>query len=251
MSLSFIQITDTHLLDHGDDELHGVNTRDSFAAVLKDATSRYHDLDFILLTGDVSQTESAASYEICKDVLAEYEIPAYALPGNHDDRKLLKNIFPSTPDEAISVVSSHETPIILLDSKVDDFTHGELSQQQLEQLEEQLASSDGGLIIVAIHHPPVCVRSKWMDELRLRNGDEFINILKAHGHKTILLCGHAHQELDQKIDNIRLMISPAACFQFVAGLDEAQREEPATHGYRYIRLNSAGKIETVVHYLRA
>ena len=52
--LRFIQITDTHLHDHADGTLRGVNTAQTLAEVVELVRAREPHIDGILATGDLS-----------------------------------------------------------------------------------------------------------------------------------------------------------------------------------------------------
>lgn len=84
-----VQITDCHLFGDGDGTLLGINTRDSFNAVLQLVKEHSADADLILVTGDISQDNSIASYAFCQHSLETLGIPFVWLYGNHDEPEKL------------------------------------------------------------------------------------------------------------------------------------------------------------------
>src|SRR5438552_4250162 len=46
--------------------------------------------DAVLVTGDLTEHGAPAEYAQVRELLAPLRIPHYVLPGNHDDRKLLR-----------------------------------------------------------------------------------------------------------------------------------------------------------------
>jgi Icc protein len=247
--LSFIQITDTHLMDGTGDLMHGISTRETLEAVLHDALQQYPDIDFILFTGDISQTGSRESYVHFHSAISQYNKPVYAVPGNHDTPEYLQGIIPSSPNESLQTVGLGNFTLILLNSYVAGHHSGKLNTRHLQQLDNLLGSSDGRFHIIAIHHPPTLTNSKWLDELGLINRDELLDIIRQHKHRTLLLCGHVHQPLDQQLENIRLLATPSTCYQFVAQSETVQLEEKPRPSYRYIRLNTNREIHTEIRSL--
>ena len=245
--LSFVQITDTHLLDDADALMHGINTRDTLEAVLQDAWERYRDLDFILITGDISQTGSSQSYVHFKSAIGRCNIPMYAVPGNHDTPGLLQQVIPVCPDGAIKTVNLGNITLVLLSSHVAESHGGMISALQLQQLDSLLHGSNARHHVIAIHHPPVLVYSRWLDALGLINREELLEVIFRHEQQTLILCGHVHQQIDQQMQNIRLLATPSTCYQFVARSETMQREEQPQPAYRYIRLDSTRDIYTEVH----
>ena len=245
-TISFIHITDTHLLDSPDGKLKGVNTLDSFTAILNESLLHHPEADFILLTGDLSQHGSKESYELLETALHACKLPVYAVPGNHDIPELLNQVIPASPTNGMKIVKLHNVSLILLNSRIANENSGAIDQAQIEQLEDYLASSDSELSIIAIHHPPVSINSKWLDELGLRNRDEVMDVLSRHGHNILLLCGHIHQEVDRQIGNIRLLATPSTCFQFTPGTDHAQIDDMPRPAYRYIELDTYYQAHTQI-----
>lgn len=245
--LSFIQITDTHLLDDPAETMHGVNTRDSFEAVMLDALRRYPEIDFFLFTGDISQTGGRQSYRQFQSVIEQCDKPVYCVPGNHDTPELLRQVVSASPKDNIETIRLGSIYLILLSSHVAGRHHGAVTPQQLQQLQDFMASSRAPLHIIAIHHPPALINSHWLDELGLINRSEVLDVISCCNHNSLLLSGHVHQEVDQQLANVRLLATPSTCYQFVARSDSMQREEAPRPAYRYVRLNTNREIHTKVH----
>ena len=51
----------------------------------------------VLGTGDLTNWARPGEYERLAELLAPLTVPFLALPGNHDDRDLLRATFPTTP----------------------------------------------------------------------------------------------------------------------------------------------------------
>lgn len=246
--LRFIHITDTHLLNKSEDTFHNINTIKSLESVLSHIQTQYANIDFLLFTGDISQTGSKESYLLFKSLIQQYEIPIYCVPGNHDKPKLLQSIIPNCPDNSINIIQLENFSLILLNSWVEDEHHGMINQRCLQQLEEHLQNNEDQFNIIAIHHPPVLINSKWLDELGLQNQTEFLHIINKYPQNTLLICGHVHQEVDQQLDKLRLLATPSTCHQFKANSDSRHHIDTPSPAYRFIELTT-NNIDTKVHYI--
>lgn len=244
----FIHITDSHLLDHPDDEFYGLNTLKSLETVLSQSLVRYPDTDFILFTGDISQTGSKRSYNIFQSIIQQYDLPLYCVPGNHDSPGLLQKLIPTSPVDAISIINFSSFSLVLVNSQVAGQNYGKINQRCLRRLEEHLHLNQHQLTIVAIHHPPISVNSKWLDELGLQNQAELLHIINKNPGNALVLSGHVHQEVDYRRDRLRILTTPSTCHQFEANCDHMNRTKTPP-AYRYVCLAKSHSIETQVHYV--
>ncbi len=79
-----LQITDTHLFAEKHETLLGVNTWESYQAVLDAIQAQRRACDLIVATGDLAQDHSAAAYQHFAEGIAQLPAPCVWLPGNHD-----------------------------------------------------------------------------------------------------------------------------------------------------------------------
>lgn len=74
-SFKFAQVTDTHVGGHtGADDL-----RRTVADL-----NKQKDIDFVILSGDVTEFGSDEELALAKQILDSLKLPLYILPGNHD-----------------------------------------------------------------------------------------------------------------------------------------------------------------------
>ena len=248
-NLKFIHITDTHLLNQPDETFNDLNTKKTFEKVLSQSQTRYPDIDFLLLTGDISQTGTEDSYTLFQTIIQQYDLPIYCVPGNHDTPKLLQRIVPNCPDNSINIIQLGKFSLVLLNSWVENKHHGMLTQRCLQQLEEHLQNSEDQFNIIAIHHPPVLINSIWLDEIGLQNKVEFLQIINNYSQNTLLLFGHIHQEIDQQLNKLRLLSTPSTCHQFKANSETMHCIYMPPPAYRIVKLSTANNIDTQVHYI--
>ena len=79
-----LQITDTHLFAEKHETLLGINTWDSYQAVLSAIHASQRPCDLIVATGDLAQDHSSAAYQHFAEGIASFAAPCVWLPGNHD-----------------------------------------------------------------------------------------------------------------------------------------------------------------------
>ncbi len=249
-NLKFIQITDTHLLDDINGVFRGINTKNSLQSVLSECIETYPEIDFILITGDISQTGNVASYSIFRSIIQDIRVPIYCVPGNHDSPQLLQEIVSHSPTHSINTIDFGETTLVLINTCVDNKHHGLIGEQNLTQLKKILNSKNKQSFIIAIHHPPIKVNSKWLDKLSLFNQDEFINLLKHYEAYIVVLFGHIHQEINQKLSNIHLLSTPSTCHQFKTNSDVMQCLLEPPPAYRFVELKNSGVSTTKIHFIK-
>ena len=167
-----LQITDTHLFAQKHEALLGVNTWESYQAVLEAIRPHQHEFDLIVATGDLAQDQSSAAYQHFAEGIASFRAPCVWLPGNHDSQPAM---YSALQDAGISpakrVFIGEQWQILLLDSQVFGVPHGELSEFQLEWLERKLADAPERHTLLLLHHHPLPAGCSWLDQHSLRKAN--------------------------------------------------------------------------------
>lgn len=190
-------------------------------------------LDFIAITGDLTEDGKLASYRGLKDLLSAISVPVLLIPGNHDSRDAFRDVFPP-PADTYNVESGDyfldigEARIIGIDSVDIGKTTGKLAQAQLSWLETTLSTEDGSRhIVVMIHHPPFSTgRSEFDAVSNLIGTAELASIIRNQSRVT-LLCGHVHRPY-------QAVWAGAACF--IAGSPSCQLSADPPFGQAPLRL---------------
>lgn len=243
MPTTLLQLTDTHLLGEPDDTLLGVAPGPALATVVEAA--RQESPDAVLVTGDLSQDGSAASYAALADALQPLGVPCYGIPGNHDHAERLDRMTHRPPFRPERSVDLGGWRILLLNSQVPGETHGRLSIGSLGWLAQTLLRRPETPTVLALHHPPVPSGTAWLDPLCLHDSAPLLDLVAASPQVRLVLCGHVHQALERRHAQARILATPATCFQFAPGAtDFTLGEEPA--GYRRLTLFDDGTLSTNV-----
>ena len=242
--LRVLQLTDPHLMAAEDGALLGVKTRDSLAAVIDEVLRVHGQPDLILATGDLTQDASAEAYRHFGHQLKAFQCPSLWIAGNHDDSALMKSV-------ASEFQANHRQWVqggwhfVMLDSAVRGKVFGELSGTELSWLEQALSEHPELPTMVCLHHHPVNIGSDWMEQIGLKNRDDFWRIIDKHAQVKVVLWGHIHQHLEQQRNGVQLLASPSTCIQFAKGSSKFA-VEPLAPGYRWFELEPSGAFTTEV-----
>lgn len=243
-SMLIAQITDTHLFAEVEPSVFGVTTYKSLLAVVKKLSTLQPQPDILLLTGDLSQDESSQSYDRLTSLVAPLNIPAYWIPGNHDNLQVMEQVLQS-PINAAKSFHAGGWNFLLLSSLIPGCVHGEISRQSLDWLELQLEQNPHPTL-VALHHPPCSINSEWMDKINLRNYEEFLAVVDRYSQIKLVIFGHIHQEFDTRRGNVRYLGSPSTCVQFQPQSKEFAIDKQAQPGFRLINLFTDGTYNTEI-----
>ena len=238
-----IQISDTHLFETSDGLVYGVNSDESLTAVITHIRNNVTDFDAIVVTGDLTQDESLASYERLISHLAPLGAPFYWLSGNHDVAETMTKACPSAVAKRVEI---NQWQLLLLNSQSPGEIPGKLAEQELDWLSHQLMANRQKNTIIALHHHPYLIGSEWMDKINLRNTAQFQAIISTCDNVKAVIHGHIHQHSDVLIGKIPCFSAPSTCAQFKPKSSDFQIDTDKTAGYRVLELFDDGQIETYV-----
>jgi len=156
--------------------------------------------DIVLLTGDLTENGTAAEYANLRRLLAGFELPLAAIPGNHDRRAAFAEGLAGT-GVAIGtlpwlnlVVEGSGLRLIGLDTLAGDGEPwGELCEGRLDWLAARLAEVPDRPVLVFMHHPPFATGIGFMDEIACLDGGAMAGIVARHGRVLRVTCGHVHR----------------------------------------------------------
>ena len=242
-TLRILQITDTHLFGDPQQDLLGIRSWDSFQAVLTSVQQDQEPFDLVVVTGDISQDDSPASYQAFANAVQVFNRPVVWLPGNHDDGLIMPELLSQQPLSSANRVLSEHWQLLMLDSQVRGFTFGELAPQQLEFVSQSLAEYPDHYTLVFVHHNPVPVGSRWLDQHRMKNGEALLSLLAQHDNARGVVWGHVHQDWQQQRDHLHLIATPSTCIQFKPRSEQFALDKRPP-GYRYLHLASNGELST-------
>lgn len=252
---TILHITDLHLLPNPGETFVGVDTFKSLNAVLADALGRLQPAA-IIATGDLSQDGSEGSYQRLRRVLLDTGRPVYVLPGNHDDLDVMKAALIGGSIAFEPYFDHDGWRFIMLNSKIEGASDGELAAGQLSLLDECLSSAPGPAAI-CLHHGPCSPCAHYY--CQLRNKDEFGRIVARHGNAQAILAGHTHTENADDFAGAKFFSTPSTCMQVIhtcapgteppAAFIDCHEFSQHRHAYRSLDLHANGNFETHVYWV--
>lgn len=194
--MKFIHLTDTHFMAPGA-MLYGLDPAARLAPAIDYVNARHRDAALVVITGDLAHRGEHAAYVALRRLLDRLEVPWHLIPGNHDRRETLREIFPETPAMAEGfvqyAVDTDAGRFLMLDSVETGFAAGRLCDRRMDWLAAALDAADDMPLYVFLHHSPVALGIPNIDEIGLLNAPEFGELLGRHPNVRHLFFGHVHR----------------------------------------------------------
>jgi 3',5'-cyclic AMP phosphodiesterase CpdA len=169
----------------------------------------------VLLSGDLVDEPSSAAYEEALELLERLGVPIHAIPGNHDDRDLLRAHFGPGPAPAGApvqlAVNCGPLRLVGCDTTRPGKEAGALGDEQLRWLDETLSERPETPTLLAVHHPPVLTGVRSMDAIALIAEDRgaLEALLAGHPQVQAITCGHVHTTMTTSFASRPLLICPS------------------------------------------
>lgn len=220
-----VQLTDTHICAPGTLAYGKVDTNGLFEQAVHAIQRLPFSVDAIVMTGDLVDHGRMEEYVRLRELLTPLAgIPLYLLPGNHDDRQVLRQAFPDQPAWMEIGFCQYSIPIgstqlIALDSIVPRKDAGVLCRERLAWLEATLQQTPDRPTILALHHPPFRTLIDGMDAIGLLDGaDELQAIVDRHPQVQCLIAGHVHRSIHAQFGKARAVVAPSTAHQVALDL---------------------------------
>jgi 3',5'-cyclic-AMP phosphodiesterase len=210
---SFVQISDSHI---------GFNkaANQDVAGTLKLAIDKINALpgtqDFILHTGDITQSAKAAEFDTAQQIIRGSRIAqTFYVPGEHDtaidDGVLYRERFGKGTQGSGWYSFTHKgVHFIGLNNSLQVDALGGLGADQLKWLKADLASLSASTPIVVFAHIPLwMVYPEW--GWGTKDGAEALSYLKRFGSVTVLN-GHIHQVVQKVEGNVSFHTAMSTAF---------------------------------------
>jgi 3',5'-cyclic AMP phosphodiesterase CpdA len=194
------QISDLHFLPKGTLAFGRVDVAGCLERAIDHLNALASRPDAVLITGDLTNDGDAAVWAELMAVLGRLEAPIYPLPGNHDDRELMRAAFAPLglfPNEGSLRFAVDLGPVRLvgLDSLIAGAPGGRLGAEQLAWLDATLGEVPDRPTLVALHPPPFASGIDHMDAMMLEDGAALAAVIGRHPQVARVLCGHVHRSV--------------------------------------------------------
>ena len=249
MSTILLQLSDLHLFAEPERVLRRVPTRDSLLEVLEAVRQTGFDFDRVVVTGDFTHDERRETYQSVNGLLEEWLDRCHVLPGNHDDRGLLSEVFTDQAGGTDRGICFSESVggwrLIGIDTHVPGEVPGRIEPAMLAWLERELAQHAAEPTVVFQHHPPISVGSAWLDAIGLRDAEPYRKLIAASPQVRVISCGHVHQECVGTLGGAVVLTVPSTGVQFTP-LTAKARVDSIPPGFRIFVLERPCDTESVV-----
>jgi 3',5'-cyclic AMP phosphodiesterase CpdA len=231
-NLLIAQISDFHV--SGGPGGHARNA--DAAAFLARAVEHVNGLDprpdLVLATGDLCDPGVEEDYVVLRALLARLELPAFLIPGNHDDRALLRKAFPDHDYLPGSgpflhyVLDDYPLRLIGLDTVLPGDDGGLMCAERLAWFADRLAEAPQRPTFVFMHHPPVTTGLPFIDAINCDGGAAFGRIVAANRQIEAVVCGHVHRPIVLAWNGTMVVTAPSTCYQFPLEMREGVKIAP-------------------------
>ena len=245
-----LQLTDLHVFSEPQMRLKGIPTRECLQDVVAFILETEAPFDHVIVTGDHTHDELPESYQTVKEILSPWQDRLWQVPGNHDDRAVLRSVFGDrilgTADEFIRFEFQQDNWMCVgLDTHFPGEVAGKITTEQVNWLQERLKQTSAAGVALFFHHPPLNVGCKWMDRIGL-NGRELLQaVIEQDNRIRLVCCGHVHHEFHFKMGAAEVVTTPSTGLQFVPSGD-VPAFAVAAPGYRVIEFHGDALTSTVV-----
>ncbi|MCC7005697.1 MAG: metallophosphoesterase [Ottowia sp.] len=226
--LKIIQITDMHLFADKAQKLHGYCTYRTLSDTVDYIIASEQNPDFVLVTGDISQDETTASYQLAREQFERLNIPIYWIHGNHDDETKVQAVFNATTHlKQLSKLTTPFWDFVGINTCRRGTDSGYIENSEMAIFYKKLAESkiNDKKIVVVMHHHPYPVTTPLVDACMLQESEYFLGQLKENKQVKLILCGHVHGEYQITHDEHVLEACPATCFQWEKGTEKVTTED--------------------------
>jgi len=247
--MNILQLSDLHILASAEAMVNGVQPIKCLQSGWSDIKLRFNinTINLIVLSGDLSQDNSSASYQHIVDLMHDYPGELIYLPGNHDDYLLMQQIFSQAGRPAKRLFADQDWLLIGLNSQLPGKQYGHIDAVELAWLETCLAKYSNRKVIIFLHHQLLKINSYWLDRIRLKNFKKLLNVIDAHANIQAVINGHVHQVNTQWRRGVNYMSSPSTSYQFMPN-SQCYKIDNRPPGYRFLQCTD--RLNSEVYYLQ-
>lgn len=174
--------------------------------------------DAIIFTGDLADLGEPAAYAALRGLIDPFaeRLGARVLwvMGNHDERGAFREGLLDEPSDLRPIDRVDDVDglrVITLDTTVPGEHYGELGDEQLRWLRDELAMPAPLGSIVAMHHPPVPPVLPLAVSVELRDQSRLAEVLRGSDVRAII-AGHLHYSTFATFAGIPVSVASSTCY---------------------------------------
>lgn len=215
--LTVAHLSDPHLLIDAL-QFDAVDTVANFRATMQRLSHVATPPQALVFTGDLADKAQPEAYRTLKEMVepiaAEFGAQVVWTMGNHDERApYSRELFGTESlDNQDRVYDVSGLRIIALDTSVPGYHYGELTDDQLAWLADQLATPAPLGTILAMHHPPIPVPMTPVAAIiELYDQHKLAEVIRGTDVRAIL-GGHFHFTSSSTFAGIPVHVASASCY---------------------------------------
>lgn len=174
--------------------------------------------DVLVLTGDLTDGHWQEGYKHIADRLNQQNYPSLILPGNSDDRSLMRSVWDENrwahdaQGEALHLIhNTGDIRLIGLDSTIDYKDYGSVTDH-LEWLDNQLSDACSPPSLLFLHHHVFASGIPTLDETMCRGLPEMEDLIRrAPARLLAISSGHVHRPIAGTYAGIPVYICGSVC----------------------------------------
>jgi len=218
------QLTDTHIKAEGKLAYRRVDTLARLRECIAHLNGLAQKPDIVLMSGDLVDFGTAPEYALARPVLDDLSMPYFVVPGNHDDRDVMRTAFADhvyLPETGFLhyVIDDYPVRLVGLDTSVKGHPHGDMCRERLAWLDTVLKVEPDKPTLIFMHHPPFLTGIAHMDRQNCRNGPAFGAVIERHAQIQMILCGHVHRPIETLFHGAVACIGPSPSHAVALDLD--------------------------------
>ncbi|HYH33996.1 MAG TPA: phosphodiesterase [Nocardioides sp.] len=229
-------LSDPHLLAAGRRQYGVIDTEAGLQLALERVARLVPAPDALVFTGDLADRGEPAAYarlrELVEPVAADLGAEVVWVMGNHDERAAYADGLFDTDDDGCQdrVHDVGGLRVVALDTSVPGYHHGELTEEQLDWLGEELSQPAPHGTLLALHHPPIPVPMLPAAAIIELDDQHRLAEVLAGTDVRAILGGHFHFTSWSTFAGIPVSVASASCYtvdpaplaRFVSGVDGHQ-----------------------------
>lgn len=213
-----LHLSDTHFLGSGRQLYDQIDSDTPLRKLMERVVASELPVEALVFTGDLADRAEADAYLRLRDLVEPWAQKLGAqlvwVMGNHDEREPFTEIMwreEPTTDTRDRVIMLGGLRLIVLDSSVPGYHHGELTPTQLSWLQAELSTPAPHGTLLALHHPPIPTPITLMGLIELDNQPAFADVIRGTDVRGVL-GGHLHYSTFSTFAGVPVSVSAASCY---------------------------------------
>ena len=259
--ISFIHISDLHFENNYEGKfierlsaLTNMTITDQIIVGLREIVNAHENIDFVLLTGDITHHGSIDDYACLRTIIDEElgGIPVFIALGNHDEDKFYGGylgISSAMSNDEKRKENSHKSyyysfnfnglRIISLDSRGGKNESGFIDREQLDWLRKELESESEKGTILILHHTPHISGENETLSYQMENPNDLYEAIKDSDVKAIF-AGHTHKAFASMLGKIPCYTVDSLSYGIDLFMDRMEINNRT--GYNYCEIADTGNL---------